>query len=102
MIQFDKYKEYLKNYKILYLVLGGIFIIWMTFFDAENWISYYKLRRKLSTLSKERDYYIEQKSLIEKEREKINGEIALLEKFAREKYLMKRKSEDIYVIKKSR
>jgi cell division protein FtsB len=54
----------------------------------------------LRTLENEREYYQEKIKEVEKDREELMGTSALLEKFAREKYLMKKPSEDIFIIEK--
>ena len=57
-----------------------------------------KLRSKISTLEKEKDYY---QKKIEEDNRKIKELLRSpdnLEKFAREQYLMKKDNEDIFVI----
>lgn len=81
-----------------YLLLGMSFLTWMLFFDSEDLINQYRLRKKLKNLSAERDYYLEQIAIIQRERGKLASDQDLLEKFAREKYFMKKKTEDLYII----
>lgn len=86
---------YLKNF---YFLVTAFFLIWMLFIDANDFYSQYKKRRKLSDLEKEKAYYIEMIREVEKDREELLSSDKLLEKFAREKYLMKKPAEDLYVI----
>lgn len=58
------------------------------------------LNKKLSDLENQKDFYIERKKKIEMERKELMSNPELLEKFAREKYLMKKKTEDVYVVVK--
>lgn len=53
---------------------------------------------KLNELEKEKEYYIQKISEVENDREELLSNDKLLEKFAREKYLMKKPTEDLFVI----
>lgn len=59
-----------------------------------------KLSQKLNQLEDQKEFYLERKEIIAEEREELLSNPELLEKFAREKYLMKKKTEDLYVIVK--
>ncbi|MBD3630151.1 MULTISPECIES: septum formation initiator family protein [unclassified Cyclobacterium] len=90
-----KYIRYTKNF---YFVFTVLFIIWMVFIDSNDIISHFKLRSKLNDLENQKEFYQERKEKIQAEREELLSNYELLEKFARERYLMKRKTEDLYVI----
>lgn len=68
------------------------------FLDSNDFISRYKLTAKLRSLQNEKEYYIEKISEVEKDRAELMGTRELLEKFAREKYLMKKNTEDIFIV----
>jgi len=70
----------------------------MLFLDSNNLISRFQLTSKLNSLENEKEYYEEKIQEVEKDRRELFGDNDLVEKFAREKYLMKKPSEDIYVI----
>ena len=91
----DSLKKLIKNY---YLVLGAFFIIWLAFFDSNDLYSQYSLAQKLNTLTEDKAYYIERIEEVKEDREELLSNPDLLEKFAREKYLMKKQSEDLYVV----
>jgi len=84
--------------KSFYFVAGIAFLFWMLFIDSNDLFSQYKLTRQLKNFRQEKAYYTNKIEEVKKEREELLSNKALLEKFAREKYLMKKKSEDIYVI----
>ena len=90
-----KYLKYTKNF---YFVFTVLFILWMVFIDSNDIMSQFTLRAKLRDLEKQKEFYQERKEKIQTEGEELLNNYELLEKFAREKYLMKRKSEDLYVI----
>jgi cell division protein FtsB len=53
---------------------------------------------KLRSLEVEKEFYVEKISEVEKDRKELMTNKELLEKFAREKYLMKKESEDLFII----
>jgi len=56
---------------------------------------------KLRSLDDEKEYYIQKVAEVEKDRKELMTNKELLEKFAREKYLMKKETEDIFVIEET-
>ena len=73
------------------------FIVWMTFFDRNDFILQYSYRQRLNALSKERDYFTKE---IEKNKTTITELFTNsknLERYARERYFMKRDNEDVFV-----
>jgi cell division protein DivIC len=91
----ESIKKIIKNY---YLMIGAFFLIWLTFFDSNDLYSQYNLAKKLSGLNADKTYYIEKIEEVKEDREELLSNPDLLEKFAREKYLMKKQSEDLYVV----
>ncbi|MCC5939876.1 MAG: septum formation initiator family protein [Lunatimonas sp.] len=90
-----KYLKYTKNFYFIFTVL---FVAWMVLIDTNDIVSHIKLRAKLRDLERQKEFYLERKEKVQKDREELMSNYELLEKFARERYLMKRKSEDLYVI----
>jgi cell division protein FtsB len=70
----------------------------MIFFDSNDLISRYRMSAKLSQLEDEKEYYLEKIEEVKKDQNELMGNRELLEKFAREKYLMKKETEDIFII----
>ena len=86
---------WLKNKYVLSII---VFIVWMTFFDRNDFISQYSYKQELNKLEVDKEYYILQ---IEENKQSIfelMSDPANLEKFAREKYHMKRDDEDVFLI----
>lgn len=77
----------------------AVFFVWMLFFDSNDFITQYKTWRKLKDMENERDYYIEKIQEVRGDREELFGNPRQLEKFARESYLMKKKTEEVYIVK---
>ena len=70
----------------------------MLIFDSNDWISRYKMGAKLRELENEKEYYLEKIKEVKKDQSELMGNNELLEKYAREKYLMKKDNEDIFII----
>jgi cell division protein DivIC len=70
----------------------------MVFLDSNDLISRFKMSSKMRSLENEKEYYLEKISEVEKDRMELMTNKVLLEKFAREKYLMKKETEDIFII----
>jgi len=70
----------------------------MIFLDSNDLISRFKMSSKLRNLDREKEFYQEKISNVEKDRTELMTNKDLLEKFAREKYLMKKESEDLFII----
>jgi cell division protein DivIC len=85
-------------FRNFYSIAGALFLVWMFFLDSNDFISRYKLSAKRRSLESEKEYYIDKIKEVEKDRDELMGNRELLEKFAREKYLMKKATEDIFVV----
>jgi cell division protein DivIC len=85
-------------FRNFYIVTGLCFLVWMLFLDSNDLISRFKLGAKLRNLDREKAYYQEKIADVEKDRHELMTDRELLEKFAREKYLMKKEAEDIFII----
>jgi cell division protein DivIC len=85
-------------FRNFYVVGSVIFLVWMIALDSNNLIARYQLGSKLSALEDEKDYYEQKIQEVQKDHDELFGDKESIEKFAREKYLMKKESEDIFVI----
>lgn len=87
-----------KTFRNFYIVTGTLFLLWMLFLDANNMISMYGLTSKLGAFEDEWEYYEGKREEVSKDYNELFGNRETLEKFAREKYLMKKETEDVFVI----
>ncbi len=85
-------------FRNFYVVTGVCFLIWLTFLDSNDLISRFSLSAKLHSLENEKEYYEKKIKEVEQDRKELMTNKELLEKFAREKYLMKKETEDVFVI----
>ena len=82
-----------------FLISGIAFVVWMLFFDEQDLIStHIHQRSELNKLKKSRDHFIKEIELTREELRQLETDPALLEKYAREKYRMKRDNEDVFII----
>lgn len=90
-----KLPAFTKNF---YFIVGSLFFVWILFIDNNDLITQFQLQSKLHNLEDEREYYLEKITDVKEEREELMSNDELLEKFAREKYLMKKESEDLFIL----
>lgn len=91
----EKLPPILKN-KYLLSIAG--FLVWMVFFDDRDFITNYRYHQELRLLEKSRDFYTQQIQDTRKELDQLKNQPATLEKYAREKYRMKKDNEDLFVV----
>ncbi len=90
-----KLPAYTRNF---YFATSAIFLAWMLLFDTNDLVSQFKLWRQTVELETQKDHYVREVVKVKKERQELMGSPQLLEKFARERYLMKKNTEDVFVI----
>ncbi|AWN81737.1 FtsB family cell division protein [Candidatus Cardinium hertigii] len=81
-----------------YCVVTFFFIIWMYFLDDQNICAQYNVYKQCKKLEREHIYYTTHIQKIKEETKALLQEEERLEQLAREKYYMKKKQEDLYVI----
>ena len=82
-----------------FLVIVGLFF-WLLYFDKNDVFTQFDLISKCKKLNAEKDYYILEIENNKKEMVELQTNQKSLETFAREKYLMKRDNEDVFVFVK--
>jgi len=81
-----------------YFLVSVAFIVYMIFFDKNDLFSQYQYYQQVSKLKQERDFYLKETTKVNKDLEELTSDPKQLEKFARERYLMKKDNEDVFVI----
>ena len=94
----NKYKRFLKPFKNVFLLILMVFVIWMLFFDSNSWFIHNELNNDIEALEEEKEYYKKEIEKDKKEIKKLSNDKGL-EKYGREKYRMKKKDEEIYLIR---
>lgn len=89
-----KWVRFVSNKYVLILVF---FIIWMFFFDTNSYFIHKELNEDIDALEQKKEEYQNEiardKAFIEKMEDSNE-----MEKYAREKYYLKKENEDIYII----
>ena len=80
-----------------YVIFILLFLTWMFFFDANNYFFHKELSDDIKALQESKEFY---KKEIKKDRIFINKmkDSSEMERFAREKYYLKKENEDIFII----
>ena len=81
-----------------YAAIFLMYATWMLFFDDQNVFFQYRLYSKLKALERDLYYYDIKIREVERAKKALLNDSSLLEKYAREKYYMKKDKEDLYVI----
>lgn len=83
-------------------MVTAAFIVWVLFFDVNDLVNQFFSLRKLQELEDEKTFYEQKTQEVIEEREEVLSKPHLLEKFAREKYLMKKKTEEVFIIEEKK
>lgn len=81
-----------------YFIAAAAFVSWMLFFDKNDVLSQYEYRSELGKLQEEKDFYVTETALVKKNLNELSTSLKSAEKFAREKYFMKKDNEDVFII----
>jgi|SRR6516165_12154533 cell division protein FtsB len=81
-----------------YFISFAAFAVWMLFFDEKDIFTMSHHRQELRVLQQSKEYYTAEINKEETELQNLKNNPATLEKYAREKYYMKRDNEDIFLI----
>lgn len=87
--------RYARNF---YVATGLGLLVWMCLFDTNDLPSQFGNWWKLRELEGERKFYVNNIELVKKQQREVLGSDRLREKYARERYLMKKPTEDVFVI----
>jgi len=93
----QKIPSWLKN---KYILTAVGFVVWMFFFDERDFITtHIKQPLELKKLQQSEKYYQDEITATRNELERLKSNPSTIEKYAREKYLMKRDNEDLFLIR---
>ncbi|MFA8299586.1 MAG: septum formation initiator family protein [Hyphomicrobiales bacterium] len=87
-----------KRFKNRYFITLVVFFLWMLFFDNNSLVNQIKLRDELDKAMTKKKYYFYEIKRMKSQLKDLETDKEALEKLAREKYLMKKENEDIFLI----
>ncbi|MEQ9405771.1 MAG: septum formation initiator family protein [Cyclobacteriaceae bacterium] len=91
----DRIPSFVKSF---YFLSSLFFVFWLSFIDSNDLFLQGELRTKQSDLLDAREFYEDKIMEVKNDREALLNNSSLLEKIAREKYLMKKDNEDLYIL----
>jgi cell division protein DivIC len=81
-----------------FLLASAAFIVWTLFFDRNDVFTQMERRSELNELKQSKAYFEKQIAENRKFSKDLQFNASAIEKYAREKYLMKRDNEDLFII----
>jgi cell division protein FtsB len=98
-MELPKVPKWILRYGRNFYVMSSLaFLVWMALFDGNDFVSQFRNWRRLQEAYAELAYYDEKIEEVEQDRAELLSDPKRLEKFAREKYLMKKPNEDLYLL----
>jgi len=90
-------QQFFKPFGNKFFLVLVLFFGWMIFFDKHDVLTQFRLQRSVNQLEEDKTYYSEkiQEAYQAKQDLEVNKE-----KYAREKYFMKKRNEDVFIIEK--
>ena len=89
-----------KPFKNFFVFTAILFFLWMLFLDVDRLPRQWRKFRTNQELIKETEFYAEKIEKSNRELQGLKNDSDKLERLAREKYFMHKKTEDVYVIEK--
>lgn len=81
-----------------YFISFVCFLVWMLFFDRNDLMSQYDYYAQREKLEEEKAFYEQETAKVMKDLQELSTDRQRLERFARERYLMRKDNEDVFVI----
>ena len=93
-----KFKRLSRNF---YFVCSILFLVWMLFFDSNDLFLQFQRTNRLNQLHAKQEFYVDKIREVEVDRKELLSDDESLEKYAREKYLMRKPEEDLYILEEA-
>lgn len=81
-----------------FFIAAVAFVIWLSSMDRNNFLAQYELQSEVNKLEDQKAFFQSEIDQTRKEQQELLSSPEKLEKFAREKYLMKKDDEDLFII----
>ena len=75
-----------------------VLLAWVALFDRNDLWTTWKNHRELAKMEEQQEWFTAEIQRTKEQLHELSSDTELLEKFARERYLMKRDNEDIFVL----
>jgi cell division protein FtsB len=91
-------KSVLSFVKNKYFIVSVLFVLWMLFFDPKDWGLINNRINKLHDLQESEKHLTQLITETRKELGELKTNAQTIEKYAREKYYMKKDNEDLFIV----
>ncbi len=81
-----------------YFIAPMLLLVWVAFFDSNNIFSQLESRQQLQKLKDEKGYYADKIQEVRANYKELSSDPKTMEKYARERYYMKKQNEEIFLI----
>ena len=82
-----------------YFLSFAAFVLWMLFFDRNDLFTQMERKKELREISRSKEFFAQRISEDRKFSKDLQFNASAIEKYAREKYLMKRDNEELFLVK---
>ena len=93
--------DILRLFKNKYLLSIVVFVVWIAFFDRNDLFTQWDRKEELEKLEISKVYYETEIENTKKDLMELNNNPVILEKFAREKFYLKRPNEQVFLVDES-
>jgi len=98
----SKYSSVTNLLKNKFVIAFLSFVLWICFFDRNDVLTQWERKAELNKLETSKEYYVNEIETLKKELSDLDNSPAILEKFAREKFYLKRTNEDVFIVEDER
>ncbi len=95
------FSPFLKIFKNKYSIALIVFAVWISFFDRNDLFTQLSRKQELQKLETSASFYEKEIATTKKDLMDLKNRPSILEKFAREKFYLKRPNEDIFLVNDS-
>lgn len=81
-----------------YFIAGMTLVVWMCFFDRYDLATQYTYQKEKNKLEAEKTFYTSEIGAITQAIHDVKHDPNLIQKIARERYMMKKDTEDIFIV----
>ena len=81
-----------------YIISSLVLLVWLIFFDRSSLVKQFEMIVELRSLENQKSFFEKELSKVQAEEKEVLGSDASIEKFAREKYYLKKEGETVFVL----
>ena len=93
-----RFTDVLKIFRNKYISSIIVFVVWISFFDRNDLWTQWDRKQELQKLETSKTFYENEIATTKKDLTDLNNNPAVLEKFAREKFYLKKANEEIFIV----